>query len=211
MTSSPEHAVWAPLTLERTAPRQVSAAGPDAWLPALSTAAEDRAQLERATLQADAFARGAEEAKLRERQRLEEQARAALATVHGVAERLSELEADLVRDRERDLQAMAVAVARHLVQGELIADPNRLAGLIQRALDLLPLDLRIEVRLNPADLAVLGAAVATPRPEGRAVELVWIADPAVERGGFMLETPQRIIDGRVDVALRDLYERLGHE
>jgi hypothetical protein len=39
----------------------------------------------------------------------------------------------------------------------------------------------------------------------------WIADPSLDRGSFRLSSPERLVDGRADVALRSLYERLAIE
>ena len=35
-------------------------------------------------------------------------------------------------------------------------------------------------------------------PGGRRLDLRWVAEPSVQRGGFVIETPLRVVDGRVD-------------
>ena len=68
------------------------------------------------------------------------------------------------------------------------------------------------MRLNPDDLAALGAghrAARAERPGARRSQ--WVADPTLERGSFLVESPTRIVDGRIDAALRQLYERLDHD
>jgi flagellar biosynthesis/type III secretory pathway protein FliH len=80
--------------------------------------------------------------------------------------------------------------------------------LVAHALDLLPADTSLEVRLHPDDLAALGDPLERVAPAGLSVSLRGVPDPALERGDFVIESPQRVIDGRTDTALRSLYERL---
>lgn len=106
-----------------------------------------------------------------------------------------------------DIAALALGVARHLVQREIAGDPAILADLVRRATDLLPLEQRIEIRLHPMDLATLErhAGLPAPRP---GVDVQWIADTAVEPGGCLVLSPRRLVDGRVDEALVNIYDRL---
>ena len=40
--------------------------------------------------------------------------------------------------------------------------------------------------------------------------LTWVADDRIERGGCIVEADERLVDGRVDVAIQALYQDLGH-
>jgi len=73
---------------------------------------------------------------------------------------------------------------------------------------LLPAGTPIEVRANPVDLTALGNHLDLREPDGRPLAIHWVADPAIERGSFTLASPERLVDGRTDVALRALYDRL---
>ena len=181
------------------------------WLPSLRTTAEMSAEKVRQRLEEGAFARGITEATRTERERADALCATALQAVARAADHLETIAAEFAQDRERDLQGLAIVVARHIVQHELTVDPQRVGELVRRALDMLPLDHSIEVRLNPGDLHTLAPSLEGLRPEGRQVRLQWVGDPSVERGGFVAETPHRIVDGRVDVALRALYERFDHD
>ena len=86
-----------------------------------------------------------------------------------------------------------------------------MSALVRRAIEQLPLDHTLEVRLHPDDLATLAPSLEAMAAPGRHVKLQWSSDASIERGGFVVETPHRIIDGRTDVALRTLYEKLDHE
>lgn len=206
MTSSPERSAWQPLALVDSGTPHGAGAAAD-WLPSLRGAAEDLVALERE----QAFQYGYDAAVAAERERLDAEVRRALGTMARVADQLATLQTDFARDRERDLHTLAIAIARQVVQHELTVSPDRLAALVRAAIEQLPQDPCIEVRLHPSDLAALGGALEGLAPAGRGLEFAWTADASIERGGFLLETPHRIIDGRADVALRDLWERLGHD
>jgi flagellar biosynthesis/type III secretory pathway protein FliH len=102
-------------------------------------------------------------------------------------------------------------VARKLVQREVEADPTLMRTLVERALELVPLEPKLEVRLHPDDLSVLLSGSPVPAADNPSAAIKWTADPAIERGGFVVESPLRVVDGRTDFALRSLYERLEDE
>jgi flagellar biosynthesis/type III secretory pathway protein FliH len=222
MTSSSDHPSWVPGSLSADGATGLAPAfadlrvepppsGAPAWLRPLRSTREEELEIERAGQRVAAYRRGVDEATRNERNAAEQRCATALLAVKRVAEHLDTVATEFARDRERDLHGLAVAIARQIVQHELMIDPLRVGELVRRALELLPLDTTIEVRLNPADLATLGEATERTVPPGRAVRLTWLADPGLEPGNFVIESPQRIVDGRSDVALRDLYERLEHE
>ncbi len=137
--------------------------------------------------------------------------RPAVLALNGVVRALDARRAEILGDRQRDLQALALAVARRIVQREVEVDPALLSGWIARAIELLPHDLQVDVRLNGADLEALGALREQVVPADAGVALHWIVDPEIERAGFVVQSPQRLVDGRLDVALRSLYERFEEE
>jgi len=117
-----------------------------------------------------------------------------------------------VRDRlGANLPALALAVARHLVQREVMVDPSVMHDLVERALALTPLSGPVTVRLHPADLDALGDVTAFASSSGATLELKWVGDATILRGGCTVETAASVVDGRVDQALLDLYERLRSE
>lgn len=221
MTSFSDPDQWSPLSLARVqvgpgahvvadaAPASVLDTPGDegAWLPSFASDAQSAQDLG----EQEAYRRGREDATREERARADERCRTALQAVARAAAHLESIASEFSRDRERDLQAVALAVARSLVRRELSASPEILGELVTRAIELLPLDQTLEVRVHPDDMRTLGDNLDALVPPGRSVKLQWIADAAVDRGGFLVESPARIIDGRTDVALRVLYERFDHE
>jgi len=124
------------------------------------------------------------------------------------AEALDAARLKMVREIEDSVFLLALSVAKHLVQREVTTDPSVVRDLVQRGLEAFPVGSRVEIHLNPEDLAALRSQFGLPTADNRAADLQWIADPALERGGCTLETPHRVVDGRIDMAIRELYERM---
>jgi flagellar assembly protein FliH len=103
------------------------------------------------------------------------------------------------------LQVLAVAVARQIIGREVALDPSLIASLVKRALEHVPFDDAIKVRLHPEDLALLDTGTLVEPGRGRTQ---WIGDPEVGRGGCVIEGPTRLIDGRIDRALLAIFERV---
>jgi flagellar biosynthesis/type III secretory pathway protein FliH len=90
-------------------------------------------------------------------------------------------------------------------------DPAIVQNLVRRAVHMLPTTTMIEIRAHPADLEAMTANLQITEADGRPLPVHWIADSVLERGDFLIATPERLIDGRADVALRSLYERLASD
>ena len=127
---------------------------------------------------------------------------------------LREHEQRFVGDLRANAVALAIAVARFLVEREVTTDASIVEDLVRRGLNEFPIDQPVRVRLHPADLELLLEAGSTaasgdggeswdPRRE-----LSWLPDPLVVRGGAVLEGRERIVDGRVDTALERVFRRI---
>jgi len=132
----------------------------------------------------------------------------AVEALGGAADALQAVQAALLGEVEEALLAMAVAVAREIVQRELQQDPEQLRELIRRATTILPMEQMLEIRLHPTDLAALGGDLEMYAVGGRKLEVQWVPDASLERGGYMIETPQRVVDANLDEQLVAYYRRL---
>ncbi|MEK7315445.1 MAG: FliH/SctL family protein [Candidatus Eisenbacteria bacterium] len=158
----------------------------------------------------EAYARGADDGRLLGAADTE-------AKVHGVTEllrhatdALREARDDFSINRVRNVHALAIAVAAHVIQREVKADPEIMATLTERAVKAAGDD-DLEVRLHPDDLAAIqGELTRIAPPDGPPV-VRWVPDATITRGGVRVEGPRRIVDGRTETALRQLYERLEHD
>nr|MCU0617960.1 flagellar assembly protein FliH [Gemmatimonadaceae bacterium] len=111
---------------------------------------------------------------------------------------------------EENLTALAVTVARHVIERELSTEPSVVTELVMRALRQFPLERQLTVRLHPDDHALIRQALAagsiTIEPT---LEIHWLSDTHIVRGGCLVEGRERVLDGRLDTALERIYRTLG--
>jgi len=116
---------------------------------------------------------------------------------------------------EENICALAVAIARHIIDREVADNPEIMQKLVRRALGEFPIDHPVRVRVNPTDMQIilshggqgaLDALTGTPPREAH-----WIPDSRIAPGGSVVEGRDRIIDGRVDTALERVYRRLTYK
>lgn len=116
---------------------------------------------------------------------------------------------------EENICALAVAIARHIVDREVADNPEVLEKLVKRALSEFPIDHPVRVRVNPTDLQIIlshgGQAAADAITGSPPRDAHWIPDSRIAPGGCVVEGRDRIIDGRVDTALERVYRRLTYK
>ncbi len=179
--------------------------------PAMDSAALEaefamRLDMERARIEADAYARGRADGERAARTLLDEQLAGALSALDEATQSVAMHEARWVGNAEENIAALAVSVARHIVQREIVADPSLVAQLVASALAQYPVEQEITVRLSPDDMALCRPIIEGDL--GGALAVRWIADASIDRGGCLTEGRERIIDGRVDTALERIYRAL---
>lgn len=100
-------------------------------------------------------------------------------------------------DVEDAIVAGAFALARTVLQRELISAEDPGGDALARALQLLPDRGEVIARLHPDDAATLNMQ----RLETGVRQVVLVADPAIEVGGCVLEAGDMCIDGQLSTAL----------
>ena len=175
-------------------------------LGAIEREFETRLVAERARIEADAYARGRADGERAARATQEQSLHSALGMLTQAAQSVSMHEARWVTNIEENIAALAVSVARHLVQREIAADPSFVATLVNNALAQYPVDQEITIRVSPEDLATCRAVIEADNNGARTLR--WIGDASIERGGCLTEGRERIIDGRVDTALERAYRTI---
>lgn len=111
-------------------------------------------------------------------------------------------------DAERDLLRLAVKIAEKIIGREVAQDPATLADIASTALRHARQNEALTLRVNPADLATVGAHRARLDPSGRARFLDLVADPRVLPGGCIIESESGTIDAQLDTQLRILERAL---
>jgi flagellar biosynthesis/type III secretory pathway protein FliH len=173
---------------------------------ALEAEMEMRFAAEAARIEADAYARGRADGERAARATLDSMLANAMQALDEAIQSVQLHESRWVGNAEENVAALAVIVARHIVQREIDLEPTLVASLVQQSLEQYPVDQEISVRLHPEDLAACRGAIAQDAGPARMIR--WIADPSVMRGGCLTEGRERIIDGRVDTALERAYRNL---
>ena len=193
--------IWTPVEAPRTAAEaRTAGAGTTAREPDLFVPTpEQQAQL--AALEREAFTKAYAQG---ERAGLEAGGKRAEAMLRRLAQTLDELSSlrdSMVRQTERELVQLSVAIARRILQREVSVDPELTAALAHIALERLGGATPATVRLHPDDYAVVTAGQPGPLG-GRQVEIV--PDPAVARGGCLVESEFGFINASVDAQVDEI-------
>lgn len=107
------------------------------------------------------------------------------------------------------LLSLAVRLAEKLVQDHLQVNGRALEPVLRQVLDDLPASLaQARLRVNPADLTVARQLLQQETPE---TLWQWIEDPAIERGGCIIDTSSIRLDLTLASRLRALSDALGLE
>jgi flagellar biosynthesis/type III secretory pathway protein FliH len=195
------------------APAARSAAMASAWVPAdlldhpaPEVSDEEAADDARERAFQEGVAAGRAQGAHAERERL----RTCLRALDEAVEEFSRSSADWTAALEENIAALAVATARHILDGELATDAHATRRIVARALAEFSVDEPVQVRLNPTDLAILQSLLASEDAPSLATQgrCRWVADQNIVAGGCIVEGRERIADGRVDLALERVYRRL---
>ena len=108
---------------------------------------------------------------------------------------------------ETTLGGLVVLIARHLVRRELKSAPDEIVAVVRDAVKALPAgtDLHPHVRVNPEDAVLLGELMAT---HDSALSWKLEADPMIERGGCVVETPHSYIDATVEAKINAVASQM---
>jgi flagellar biosynthesis/type III secretory pathway protein FliH len=166
---------------------------------------EARLAIELSRAEAVAYSRGRADGEAAARAEGDEAIESAMALLSDALDSLQRHEARWLGHAEENLAALAVMVARHIVQREVSADPSFVREVVERAMAHYPLDQEITIRINPEDFQTCRASI----DDASRREIRWLSDAAILRGGCLMEGRERIIDGRVDTALERAYRSMG--
>lgn len=154
-----------------------------------------------AALERDAFTKGYAQG---ERAGLEaggQRAEAMLRRLAATLEELGTLREEMVRQTEQQLVQLALAIARRVLHREASIDPELAAALAHVALERLGPSSPAVIRLHPDDYGTVTGHQADLW-NGRAVKVV--PDPAVARGGCLVESDFGYIDASVDAQVNEI-------
>jgi flagellar assembly protein FliH len=182
---------------ERAAAAESSAADEAASLDGLLAAARD-----------EAYGRGVSEGTARGREEAEAHLHEAVKTLGRVAARLSAEREAVIAGAERDLLALALAIAARVVRREVSLDRALVERILAEALRRVsPLE-EIVVRVHPTDYAALHEAPGTLAALAEIRHFELAEDRRVGQGGCLIESAAGAIDARLATALEEIERAL---
>jgi flagellar biosynthesis/type III secretory pathway protein FliH len=174
--------------------------GPDGIYPIQESGSTAEDELD------EAFRRGFQEGEAKGLERALRELDPSRQAAENAANQLSTLREDLTSRTQENILALALAVARRVMEQEIQAKPEYVAELVEKAIGHFPLDQKVRVRINPKDLAFLtGDALDQMPGEKVSREIRWTPDETVSPGGCIVEGPEHVVDGRLDSALERIY------
>jgi flagellar assembly protein FliH len=114
---------------------------------------------------------------------------------------LSSLRGRIRKEAEADLVKLAIAVARRVLHRELTLDSESISGIIRVALEKLESRDMCRVRVHPDQASTVRTALGR-FGDGQNMELV--ADPSLQNGDVLFETPQGTLDASIEVQLAEI-------
>jgi flagellar assembly protein FliH len=180
-------------------------APPAISLTELEATFELRLAAEREQIEAEAYARGHADGERAAQAALDPRVDSAMQMLGEAAQSVQLHSSRWISNAEENIAALAVLVARHIVQRKIAIDPSFVQSLVEQALTQYPVDEELTIRVNPEELETCRAYITHSEATR---QLRWVADHEVMRGGCLLEGRERVIDGRVDTAIERTYRTL---
>src|SRR5688500_3399995 len=144
-----------------------------------------------AEVERDAYAKGYEDGERAGAETAGRRADAAIVRLTQTIEELAGVRAQMIRQTERQMVELALAVARRIIHREVSLDRDLLIAMARVALDRLGESARVTVKLHPEDFAATSAARVS-RVMGSCVTV--LEDPRLERGACLVESDLGTID-----------------
>ena len=116
---------------------------------------------------------------------------------------------ELLVQGERELVRLAIRIARKIIGEELSTNADAVLGIVREALRSVRHARILLIQVSPEDELTVRERVDSFRSAlGNIVEISVLADPALGRGGCIVESDAGIIDAQLETQLSSLEEAL---
>ncbi|MGH2470722.1 MAG: FliH/SctL family protein, partial [Chloroflexota bacterium] len=171
----------------------------------LREADERAAEIERA-----AYEKGYHEGLTAGRDALDQQAAEEMRQIAALVDEAQRLHDTLLQQAEPEMVALALEVARKIVQAEVQTNPNVVTQVIAQAVERISGGPRVTIKVNPAELDRVRehwaqAYGANFREKEWAIE----GDGSIAAGGCLLVTRYGSLDARIDAQFGELQRAFG--
>jgi flagellar assembly protein FliH len=158
-----------------------------------------------AALERDAFAKGYEQGERAGAEAGAKRAEAMLRRLADTIQELAEVRRTMIRETERQMVQLAMAIARRVVRREVAIDSDLTLTMARVALERLGDSTAVTIRLHPDDFE----ATCRQREALFAGSHVTVApDSAVSRGGCLVQSDFGYVDASVDAQFQELARAL---
>jgi len=124
-----------------------------------------------------------------------------LSRLAATIDEIAGLRLSFLHRAERDVANLAVAIAEHVLQREVSANPELLVEMARAAIVKLSATATVTIRMHPNDLVAVSSAHGAAAEEG---PIRFVADPRVGAGGCLVETPAGFIDAGIAAQIREV-------
>jgi flagellar assembly protein FliH len=158
-----------------------------------------------ASLEREAFAKGYEQGERAGAEAGAKRAEAMLRRLADTIQELADVRRAMIRETERQMVQLAMAIARRILRREVAIDSDLTLTMARVALERLGDSTAVTIRLHPGDFeatcrqreALLAGSHVTVTP-----------DPAVSRGGCLVQSDFGYVDASVDAQFQELARAL---
>ncbi len=165
--------------------------------------AQQQARL--AALEREAFAKGYEQGERAGAEAGLKRADAMLRRLAQTIEELADVRRSMIRQTERQMVELALAIARRIVRREVALDSELTVAMARVALERLGDSTSVTIRLNPDDYETTAGRREALLP-GSHVTVV--PDTAVSRGGCLVQSDFGYVDASIDAQFQELARAL---
>jgi flagellar assembly protein FliH len=123
-----------------------------------------------------------------------------LARMNAAVAELAAMRSEMRWRAERDVVQLALLIAKRVLHRELNVDESAIAALARVAFEKLARAESYRVAVHPRFANAVAAAV----PPGIAVKVHIAADPALEPGTLIIDSPEGSVDASIDTQLEEI-------
>ncbi len=147
-----------------------------------------------------AFAEGLGEGERRAQEQAAAQLQPMLERLTNMLGSLATQRTRIRRDAEAELVRLSIAIARRILNRELMVDPTSIQGLLKAALEKIERSELSQVRVSPDQVATVSLCVE--RLSGRPLKVV--ADSSLQPWQILFETEKGAVDSSVETQLKEI-------
>jgi len=190
--------------------RQIRPAGPSGSIPRQAAPGQpvESVQEKLARLEREAYEKGFEQGQKDGLSLGEKRLQEIVGQMEALFRAMTGLKRQVYDEAEAELLQLSVEIARQIIRREVNTDPSVVTRAMQAAFQYLGDRNQVRISVNPADMKEIQKVLPDLAQLNKLERFELVEDPAVERGGCVLETGFGRINGTIEDQLNTLKEEL---